>query len=125
MPFVKIHISSSIKLSTREKIVKEVREALVKTIDIKFNHGHVIVYDSPVSSRCVHESRHNNFVMVEIIMFPGRSADIKENLFHSVTKIIKNHTGLKEEDILITIIESERYNWAKGGIALSKIDLGY
>ena len=63
--------------------------------------------------------------MVEIIMFPGRSADIKENLFHSVTKIIKNHTGLKEEDILITIIESERYNWAKGGIALSKVDLGY
>ncbi len=27
MPFVKIHISSSIKLSTREKIVKEVRES--------------------------------------------------------------------------------------------------
>jgi 4-oxalocrotonate tautomerase family enzyme len=63
--------------------------------------------------------------MVEIIMFPGRSADMKENLFHSVTKIIKNHTGLKEEDILITISESERYNWAKGGIALSKVDLGY
>ena len=125
MPFVKIHISSSIKLSTQAKIVKEVREALVNTIDIKFNHGHVVVYDSPLTSRCVHESRNNNFVIVEIIMFPGRSADMKENLFYSLTKIIQNHTGLKEEDILITIIESERDNWAKGGISLSKIDLGY
>ncbi len=125
MPFIKIHVSSSIKLSTRGKIVKDVREALVNTIDIKFNHGHVVVYDSPLTSRCVHENRNNNFVIVEIIMFPGRSADMKEKLFHSLTETIKNHTGLKGEDILITIIESERDNWAKGGIPLSKIDLGY
>ena len=113
IPFVKIHIPSSIELSLREKIVKEVREALVNTIDIKFNHGYVVIYDSPVSSRCVHESRNNNFVIVEIIMFPGRSADMKEKLFHNLTEIIKNHTGLKGEDILITIIESERDNWTK------------
>ena len=113
MPFVKIHIPSSIELSTREKIVKEVREALVNTIDIKFNHGYVVLYDSPIPSRCVHESRNNNFVIIEIIMFPGRTADMKEKLFHSLTEIIKNHTGLKGEDILITIIESERDNWAK------------
>jgi len=112
VPFVKIHVSSSIELSTREKIVKDVREALVNTIDIKFNHGYVVVYDSPLTSRCVHESRNNNFVIVEIIMFPGRSTDMKEKLFHCLTEIIKNHTGLKGEDILITIIESERDNWA-------------
>ena len=112
IPFVKIHIPSNIELSTRAKIVKEVREALVSTIDIKFNHGYVVIYDSPSPSRCVHESRNNNFVIVEIIMFPGRSGDMKEKLFHNLTKIIENHTGLKGEDILITIIESERDNWA-------------
>lgn len=125
VPFVKIHVSSTVDLPARALFVKEIRETLVNTINIKFNHGHVVIYESPLASRCVHESRNNNFVIVEIIMFPGRTDDIKEKLFLNLTEIIKNHTGLKDEDILITIIESERHNWAKGGISISKIDLGY
>ena len=125
MPFVKIHVCSYVDPAIRTSIVSNIREMLVDVLGISLDHGHVVLYESPVTSRCVHESRNNRFVIVEILMFSGRSEEMKEKLFYKMNEIIKNHLGIEGRDVIISIIESERNNWARDGIPLSKINLEY
>ncbi len=125
MPLVKLHVSSR-NVFRRGMLVKEVRLALVETLGIKPDHGHVILYESDIFFRATHESRSRDFVFVEILMFSGRTDEMKENLFKRLNGIIHERTGVPERDILFVIVESERNNWAAGGgVPISKLDLGY
>ncbi len=126
MPLVKIHVSSSFDQGKRKPFVDEVRGALVETLDIKHEHGHVILYDAPLDCRSVHKSRDINFVFFEILMFSERTDDMKERLYKKLSDIAEKYTGVENRDILFNIVETTRKNWAaRGGIPLSKVDLGY
>ena len=125
MPFVKLHVSSRCIFS-RRKLVRDVRLALVETLGISPDHGHVILYESDIFFRSTDKSRSSDFVFVEIIMFAGRNDQMKEDLFKRLNAIIHDRTRVPERDILLVIVESERNNWAaRGGIPLSRLDLGY
>ncbi len=125
MPFVKIHVSSRCIFS-RRKLVRDIRLALVETLGISPDHGHVILYESWVTSRSAHESRSANFVVVEILMFPGRTDEMKERLFKRLNEIIHGRTKVPERDILFVIVEADRNNWAvRGGVPISRLDIGY
>jgi phenylpyruvate tautomerase PptA (4-oxalocrotonate tautomerase family) len=59
-------------------------------------------------------------------MFSGRTDQMKEALFKRLNDIVHDHTGVPTRDILLVILETERKNWAgRGGIPVSKLDLGY
>ncbi len=97
---------------------------MIKTLKIDPSHGHVAIYTTPAAHRSVHESRNPNFVFTEILMFSGRSDEMKEELFKSITQVIEKHIEVDNKDILFNIIESERNNWAaRGGVPFSKIEL--
>jgi len=125
MPFVKLHVSSR-RIFRRGKLVREVRLALVETLGIEPDHGHVVLYESDVFSRATDKSRSVDFVFVEILMFTGRSDDMKERLFARLNEIIHGRTKVPERDIVMVIVESERKNWAaRGGVPISSLDIGY
>ncbi len=125
MPFVKIHVSSGCIFS-RRKLVRDIRLALVETLGISPDHGHVVLYESWVTSRSAHESRSASFVVAEILMFPGRTDEMKERLFKRLNEIIHGRTGVPERDILLVIVEAGRNNWAaRGGVPISELDIGY
>jgi len=126
MPFLKIHLSGEIESEKLSHLAREVRESMVKTLRIDTAHGHVAIYTAPIAHRSVHESRSPNFVFTEILMFSGRTDEMKEELFKSITQVIEKHIEVDKVDILFNIIESERNNWAaRGGVPFSKIDLKY
>jgi phenylpyruvate tautomerase PptA (4-oxalocrotonate tautomerase family) len=125
MPFVKLNVSSG-SLFSRKRLVRDVRGALVETLGIKEDHGHVVLYETSPFSRSTHESRSRNFVFVEIFMFSGRDDSMKEELFKRLNEIIHERTRVPERDILFVIVESGRNNWAaRGGVPVSRLDLGY
>lgn len=104
----------------------KIRNCLVEVLGISEDHGHVAAYESKESHRCVHESRNKNFVFVEILMFAGRTDEMKENLFRKMSNIVSKHTGANENDIILNIIDTDRNNWAaRGGVPFSKADLEY
>lgn len=125
MPLVKLHISSHC-LCNRKALVREVRTAVVETLGIPPDHGHVILYESPIHFRATHESRSVDFVFTEILMFSGRTDEIKRQLFKRVNDVVHTHTKVPEKDIIFVITEAERSNWAgRGGVPLSTLDIGY
>ncbi|NHI91181.1 MAG: DUF1904 family protein [Candidatus Lokiarchaeota archaeon] len=126
MPFIKIHVPIGLDHLTHQIILRELRKNLVSILGIREDHGHLVIYESPLTAREVHKNRDKNFVFVEIQMFSGRSDEIKEALFLKITEIIKKNIKINENNILINIIETERKNWGgRGGIPLSKLNLGY
>jgi len=124
MPFVKLHVSSRCAFS-RRMLVRDVRRVLVETLGISPDHGHVVLYESSVFSRSTHESRSADFVIVEILMFPGRPDEKKRLLFTRLAEVIGGRTNVPDKDILTVIVESDRGNWARAGISLSTLDIGY
>ena len=124
MPFVKIHLSTANQPKDCERLVSDVRRALVEVLGIKPDHGHVVVYTSSPEMRCCHEHRDQGFVFVEILMFKGRSHDRKERLFRALSNIVQDHTGVPDRDIILNIIDTDRADWAsRGGIPMSKRSL--
>jgi phenylpyruvate tautomerase PptA (4-oxalocrotonate tautomerase family) len=125
MPFAKLHVSSR-RVFSRRVLVREIRLAIVETLGIAADHGHVVLYESSIFSRSTHESRSRDFVLVEILMFPGRTDDMKERLFKRLNEIIHGRTRVPEKDIVMVIVESGRKNWAaRGGVPISSLDIGY
>ncbi len=67
-----------------------------------------------------------DFVFVELLMFSGRTDEMKEALYKRLSGVIERHTDVDNKDIIFNIIESEGKNWAgRGGVPMSKIDLQY
>jgi|Deesub1362A_J573_1020465.scaffolds.fasta_scaffold01291_13 phenylpyruvate tautomerase PptA (4-oxalocrotonate tautomerase family) len=118
MPVVIIHLSPETKPS--DQLAKDVHEAVADVLGISQEHVYVMVCNS-ASTRWVHESCDANFVFVEIFMFSGRSDEMKEKLFSRLTEIIARHTKVGGRDILLNLIESDRNNWARDGVQMSKV----
>lgn len=119
MPVVVIHLSPETRVS--DGLAKEVHEVVADVLGISGEHAYVMVYNS-ASTRWVHESCDANFVFVEIFMFSGRSDEVKERLFSRLTEIIVTHTKVDGKDVLLNVIESDRNNWSRDGIQMSKLE---
>ena len=60
-----------------------IRETIVGA-GIAADIGQVMIYQTPVELRSVHNSREQNFAVVEIVMYSGRNRVIKKNYRKSV-----------------------------------------
>ena len=69
--------------------------------------------------------RTSNYTIIEISLFEGRSTEAKKNLIRSLYQKIVRTTGLKPEDLEITIFETPRHNWGIRGITGDELDLDY
>jgi len=114
MPFVKIHVSSVIQQNISVSLVRDVRVTLVDALQVEETIGQVMLYQTPVECRCTHSSRDINFAFIEIIMYPGRSVEIKKRLMERVNFLVHNYLGIDERDINCCIIEVPSENWSGG-----------
>ena len=118
MPTVKIHIASTILPFQKPILVKEVRKSMVELLNIDEQIGQVILYEALPQLRSAHESRSSNFAHVEIIMYPGRSTEVKQALLQKISSLISKYVEIEIKDINCCIIEVPRENWY-GGISYS------
>ncbi|MEM8673753.1 MAG: tautomerase family protein [Cyanobacteria bacterium P01_G01_bin.67] len=60
--------------------------------------------------------RTTNYTIIEVIMFEGRSADMKKKLIQLLYQKIQQATDIIPQDLEITILETPRGNWGIRGI---------
>ncbi len=66
-----------------------------------------------------------NYTLVEITLFPGRSLEAKRNLYKSIVQRF-GALGIAPSDIFIVLYEPPLDNWGlRGGIPASEVDLGF
>jgi 4-oxalocrotonate tautomerase family enzyme len=66
-----------------------------------------------------------NYVLVEVSMFSGRSLEAKRALYKSIVQRF-TALGINATDITILIHELPADNWGiRGGVPASEVELGY
>ena len=69
--------------------------------------------------------RTNNYTIIEIIMFEGRSVEAKKNLIRLLYQKIEQMTDITPQDLEITIFETPQCNWGIKGIPGDELKLNY
>ena len=69
--------------------------------------------------------RTNEYIIIEILMFEGRTADAKKALIRALYTNIERTCGIKANDIEITIIEMPKENWGIRGLPGDELTLNY
>lgn len=69
--------------------------------------------------------RSENYLIVEISMFEGRSTEAKKALIRGIYANVAEATDIVAQDVEITIFETPRGNWGIRGVPGDELALGY
>ena len=69
--------------------------------------------------------RSENYTIIEVSMFEGRSVEAKKTLIRLLFTNIERETGIKPQDVEITIQETPKHNWGIRGLCGDELALGY
>ncbi|MEM9538680.1 MAG: tautomerase family protein [Cyanobacteria bacterium P01_E01_bin.42] len=69
--------------------------------------------------------RSENYTIIEISMFDGRSVETKKALIRLIFENIEREVGIKPQDIEITIQELPKHHWGIRGLCGDELALGY
>jgi phenylpyruvate tautomerase PptA (4-oxalocrotonate tautomerase family) len=68
--------------------------------------------------------RSENYTIIEISMFEGRSIETKKSLIRLIFANIEREVGIRSPDVEITIYETPKYNWGIRGLCGDELVLG-
>jgi phenylpyruvate tautomerase PptA (4-oxalocrotonate tautomerase family) len=71
------------------------------------------------------KDRSENYLIIEAIMFTGRSVTVRKALVRAVMDDFALHLGLASADVEVTLIESPRENWGIRGQHGDEMTLPY
>lgn len=71
------------------------------------------------------DGRTDQYTIIEISMFEGRSTEAKKSLIRQIFKNLTELTNMSEQDIEITIFETPKSNWGIRGMIGDELDLNY
>ena len=69
--------------------------------------------------------RTEDYLIIEISMFEGRSIETKKKLIRTLQQRITETTDIKPQDIEITIFETPKVNWGIRGVTGDELNLDY
>lgn len=69
--------------------------------------------------------RSNEYIVLEISIFEGRTVEAKKHLIQQLFKNISTSTGISEKDIELTIFETPKNNWGIRGKPGDELALSY
>jgi phenylpyruvate tautomerase PptA (4-oxalocrotonate tautomerase family) len=98
-----------------------VMEALAYPVDKRFHRFIALDKDAFFYP----DDRSENYTIIEIAMFEGRSIDAKKLLIKLIFENIDREVGIGPADVEITISETPRHNWGIRGKPGDELSLDY
>ncbi len=71
------------------------------------------------------DDRSDRYLIIEILMFEGRSSDSKSDLIRLLFERIGRDLQIPPQDVEITILESPMHNWGIRGRIATEFELSY
>jgi|GEM_PF-1021275 len=121
MPLLKVHICSTEIPAQKPLLTKRLREVMVETLQIDEKIGQVVLYETLPQYRAIHGTRDSRFVFMEVLMYPGRTAELKESLMKSLVEEVNRILHIDIKDINCCLLEVQQDNWF-GGISHKYIE---
>lgn len=127
MPLVKVEILKGRNADYKKAILDGIHSALVEAFKIPDYDRNQRLYELDRESFEFPNTKYSNqYTMIELTVFKGRSLDAKRLLYSTIVCNLENNPGIKGEDITIVLHESPMENWGiRGGRPASEVDLGF
>lgn len=123
MPLVRISLLEGKPEAHKRKIADAVHRALEETISIPPQDRFQIITEHAKTDFIYDPSylnidRTDDLVMLQITISVGRTLEVRKALFHRIAELLSQEAGLRQQDVLINLIEVAKENWSFGnGIA--------
>lgn len=125
MPLAKIEVRKSWPPEQVQAIIEAVYLAQRDALKVPEHDRHIRFVEHKPERFHIPPGRTENYTLVEISIFEGRSVEAKRSLYQ---KIVQNfgRLGIAPSDILIVLHEVPLENWGiRGGVPASEVDLGF
>lgn len=125
MPITRIEVKRSWPAEQQQQLIEATHTAMVEALKVP-EHDNLICF---IEYRPEHfitpPGTSDNYTLVEISLFPGRSLDAKRKLYQGIITRF-GALGISPNDIRVVLYESPMDNWGiRGGVPASEVDLGF
>jgi phenylpyruvate tautomerase PptA (4-oxalocrotonate tautomerase family) len=125
MPLAKIEVRKTWSPEQVQKIIEGVYLAQREALQVPDHDRQIRYVEHRPEHFHVPPGKSENYTLVEITIFAGRSLKAKRLLYQSIVKNL-GLVGIAPEDIFIVLNEVALENWGiRGGVPASEIDLGF
>ena len=125
MPLVKIEVRKSRRADEIEDMIEAVYQAQREALKVPEGDRQIRYFEHKPEHFAVPPGKTENYTLVEITLFPGRSLEAKRNLYKSIVRRFGD-LGIDPNDIFIVLTEPPLDNWGiKGGLPASEVDIGF
>jgi len=124
MPISKIEVCRSRTAVEVAALIDAVYQAQLNALKVPEDDKQIRYIEYKPEHFPVPPSKTENYTIVEIHIFPGRSLDAKRKLFSEITRRFGN-LGIQSSDITIILLETSLDNWGVGGKPASEVNLGF
>jgi phenylpyruvate tautomerase PptA (4-oxalocrotonate tautomerase family) len=126
MPLVKISLRKGRSPDYKRALLDGVHAALVEAFLIPDHDRHQQLLELDADHFEIPSAKSEQFVVVEIIAFQGRSLDAKRKLYAAIVRNFGNSPGIVGDDVMIILHEPPKENWGiRGGRPASEVDVGF
>ncbi|MGT2509593.1 tautomerase family protein [Cupriavidus basilensis] len=117
MPLSRIEVCKSRPASEINFLLESVYQAQIEAFGVPATDRQLRYLEIAPERFFIPPGRTDNFTLVVISMFPGRTVDAKRDLYKSIVARF-GEIGIAPEDVFISLQESARENWSmSGGVA--------
>jgi phenylpyruvate tautomerase PptA (4-oxalocrotonate tautomerase family) len=125
MPLAKIEVRRSRPASEVKALIDAVYQAQREALKVPEGDCQIRYIEHKPEHFAVPPEKTENYTLVEITLFPGRSLDAKRILYRSIVGRF-GELGIAPTDIFIVLNEPPLDNWGiRGGVPASEVDIGF
>lgn len=121
MPLIKIGMLEGRTKDEKLRLAEGIQNALVTAFNTPAGDKNIRIEEFKKENYILSEGKSEQYVLVEISVFPGRNTEAKRRLYRTIIDNLGS-LGIKPEDIFILLYEQPLENWGiRGGIAACDI----
>ena len=125
MPISRIEVRKRWNAEDKRRLMETLHNALMATFKIPAGDKLIRFVEHAPEDFIVPPGCTENYVLVELSIFPGRSLDAKRQLYRAIVDGL-GELKIAPTDVRIVLHEIPMENWGiRGGIPASEVDLGF
>ena len=125
MPLVRLSLYEGKTIDEKNKIISLIHKSMMDSLKIPENDKNFRIIEYKKENFITPKNKSENYILIEISMFRGRTLDAKRLLYKYIVENLKK-IGFNPSDIFIVLHEEDMDNWGiRGGYPASEVNLGF
>jgi phenylpyruvate tautomerase PptA (4-oxalocrotonate tautomerase family) len=111
MPLVKIEIIEGKSSDYKNAIMNALKQSIIQTLNVTEYDIFQRLLEFKAEDLQIPPDKSHNVTLIEIILYKGRSYNIKKDLYTAIMENLIINPGINKSDLIIVLMESNKENW--------------